>query len=137
MSSMMLFLAVLLVAVGGAVGSVGRWAIAAYGPRLVQRRWPRQSRERILPWMTFTANVLACLLLGVFVARLGSATGGVEVVYLLLSAGVCGGLSTLSTAALDVVDLVRRGTTAIALGYMMLTVGVSMTALWLGVVIAS
>ena len=52
-------------------------------------------------------------------------------------AGFCGGLSTLSTAAADIVEIVRRGAYSIALAYLMLSVGTGMGALWVGLVIAS
>ncbi|WP_010532673.1 fluoride efflux transporter FluC [Brachybacterium squillarum] len=127
---------VVMVALGGAIGAVGRWAIAEYGPPLLQRRWPAVTPDRSGPWMTFVANVLACFLLGIVVTLLGSAAGVPELFSMLLAVGLCGGLSTLSTAALDVVALVRRGTPAISLGYLCLTIGIGMSALWLGVVIA-
>lgn len=127
---------VAMVALGGAAGSVGRWALAEYGPPLLQRRWPALTPERSAPWMTFLANVLACFLLGIVVTLLGSAAGIPELFSMMLTVGLCGGLSTLSTAAMDVVSLVRRGTPAISLGYLSLTIGLCMSALWLGVVIA-
>ena len=64
-------------------------------------------------------------------------TGGAALAYTMLSVGFCGGLSTLSTAAMDVVDLFRRGTYALAVAYVMLTAGTGMGALWLGLVIAA
>ena len=85
----------------------------------------------------FVVNVVACFLLGLIVARLGSATGAASLVYSLLGAGFCGGLSTLSTAAADIVQIVRRGAYSIALAYLMLTVGTGMGALWVGLVLAS
>lgn len=134
MSAGMTLLAVLLVAVGGAAGSVARWGIKELGTRVRARRGrdPRGGH-----WWTFAANVLACLVLGMVVARLGSAAGTIQLVYLLAAAGFCGGLSTLSTAALDVVDLARRGAVAISVAYLLLTAGSGMLALWVGLVIAS
>ena len=132
MSAGVFLLALLLVSVGGAAGSLARWGIRVGGARLQARRG---TTPRSTHWATFAANVVACLMLGLIVARLGSATGSLELLYLLLAAGFCGGLSTLSTAALDVVELARRGAIAISVAYLLLSVGSGMLALWVGLVI--
>ena len=137
MSAGMLMLAVLLVAIGGAIGSLGRWAIAEYGRRLVVHHRSRVDAVRIAPWLTVLANMIACFLLGIIVAMTGSASGSGELAYLLLAAGLCGGLSTLSTAAMDIIELVRAGATAVAVGYLLLSIGVGMAMLWLGLVIGT
>src|SRR5690625_6397411 len=87
MSAGMLTLAVLLVAIGGAIGSLGRWAIAEYGRRLVVHHRSRVDAVRIAPWLTVLANMVACFLLGIVVAMTGSATGSGELIYLLLEIG--------------------------------------------------
>lgn len=135
-----ILLTILLVGLGAGLGSAARWGIGELGVHLNERRVAASGEgrtpEQVLPWMTFVANALSCLVLGTVVARLGSATGAAEFTYLLLSAGFCGGLSTLSTAAADMVSLVRRGTTATGIGYLLLTIGVSMLMLWIGLVAA-
>lgn len=129
--------AVLLVGVGGGAGSVLRWGIRTLGLRLVGL-WGRDHlREEIGPWTTVPANVLACFVLGVVVSLIGSSGSGGELMYMMLAAGFCGGLSTLSTAASDVIELVRRHTFSLALAYLLLSAGVGMAALWLGLVLAS
>lgn len=130
-------LALVLVMIGGAIGSLGRWALAEYGPRLLSRRLPDVDPAVLRPWMTTAANVASSFLLGVLVARFGAATGVGSYLYLLLATGICGGLSVLSTAAMDVMQLVRRGTASIALGYLLLSVGLSMALLWLGLVVGA
>lgn len=136
MSAGTIVLAALLVAVGGGLGSVLRWGLREGGERVAGGSgtvWI----DRVRPWTTVLANVLACFLLGVIVAQLGSAAGGRELAYIALAIGFCGGLSTLSTAAQDLVELVRRTAYSIALAYLMLSVGSGMAALWLGLVLAS
>jgi CrcB protein len=137
MSAGGLLLAALLVGVGGALGSVARWGLRELGLHLSARGGTDREEQRVRATMTFLANILACFLLGLVVARLGSAAGTGEFVYLVLAAGFCGGLSTLSSAAFDVVELTRRGTFTLALAYLMLSIGAGMAALWLGLVIAS
>lgn len=126
-------LGLLAVAVGGAAGSLARWGLAQLGARLAQEREIPGT-----PWPTFAANVLACFLTGILVTWLGSASGGgAQLLYLLTAMGFCGGLSTLSTAALEITDLSRRGAAVISVGYVMLTAGAGLFALWLGLVLAS
>ena len=115
MSAAELLLAAFLVGLGGGAGSLLRWGLRVVGRRFGVARGGKALGDEIQPWTTVAANSLACFLMGVVVARLGSATGSGELLYLLLAAGFCGGLSTLSTAALDIVELVRRGTFSIAL----------------------
>lgn len=137
MSPGAVLLGALLVGIGGGAGSALRWWLRDLGMREAARRY-RNGDVRVKPWLTFFVNVLASFLLGLIVARLGSsAAGAAELGYLVLAAGFCGGLSTLSTAALDVVELMRRAGFAIAVSYLLLSVGTSMAMLWLGVVIAS
>ncbi|MGP9539913.1 fluoride efflux transporter FluC [Brachybacterium sp. AOP43-C2-M15] len=136
MSAGQFLLAVLLVGIGGGLGSVVRWGVRELSTRVAASRDSVRA-EQIRPWTTFVVNILACFVLGTVVARLGSATGSGELVYLTLAVGFCGGLSTLSTAALDIVELVRRGTFSVALAYLMLSTGSGMAALWLGLVLVS
>jgi CrcB protein len=136
MSGPLLLAAFALVGLGGGLGAITRWGVQTAGARLIASRGIERG-ERLLPWTTFLVNVAACFLLGIVVARLGSATGAGGIGYALLGAGFCGGMSTLSTAAHDIVQIVRRGAYSIALAYLLLSVGAGMGALWVGLVIAS
>jgi fluoride exporter len=76
-------------AVGGALGSLARWAVA--------EAWPGEPTT--WPWATFTVNVVGCLLLGLL---LGSPLGQDPMRRAFLGAGVLGGFTTFSTYALQV-----------------------------------
>lgn len=136
----MLLLQALAVMLGGALGAACRWGIGELRSVLQQRHQATARRPqdpaRAVPWHTMLANVVACFLLGIVVISLASATGPAHLLYLLGATGFCGGLSTLSTAVMDAVNLVRNGSPATATGYVLLTVGTGMGALWLGVVVA-
>lgn len=126
-------LAVLAVALGGALGALGRWGIT-----LLAERYRRDREQLGVPWPTFAANMLACALVGVIAAAFGGpGPGPGHVLYLLLATGMGGALSTLSTLALEVVDLVRRGSTVVALGYALLSAGAGLVLFWLGLVLGS
>lgn len=136
MSGGALVLAVVLVCLGGAAGSVARWGLREGATHLTLVHRPQRA-EGARTWSTLAANVLACFLMGVVVALLGSSTGGAEIAYLALAVGFCGGLSTLSTAAMDIVEVMRRSGFALALAYLLLSIGAGMAALWIGLVLAS
>ncbi|GAA4522502.1 CrcB family protein [Brachybacterium paraconglomeratum] len=136
MSAGAYLLAAVLVGLGSGLGAVARWGLRELITRAAVARTAANG-DRVRPWTTFGANLIACFLIGLVVAQFGSATGTGEFVYLLLAVGFCGGLSTLSTAAFDIVELVRHTTFSLALAYLMLSAGGGMAALWLGIVIAS
>ncbi len=95
----------LLVALGGAAGSVSRYVLSA----LVQA-----ARPGTFPWGTLAVNALGCLLAGV-VAGLADGRGvlGPEARILLLT-GFLGGLTTFSAFGLETVQLFRGGQFAAA-----------------------
>jgi len=87
---------VLLVALGGALGSAARYGI---GVMLA-------ASTREFPWSTLGINVVGSLVLGAVVAlapEAGSATR------LLVGVGVCGGFTTFSTFSVETLALVERG----------------------------
>lgn len=111
------WVAVLLVAVGGAVGAVLRHlagVVVAFGLRPV-------------PEATLLVNVVASLLLGLLVGAEASA-GVLD----LLGLGVCGALSTYSTFALEVDRLRERGQRAVASEYALTTLVLGLGAAFLG-----
>ncbi|MCG7427677.1 CrcB family protein [Helcobacillus massiliensis] len=117
-----------MVMLGGGLGALARWSLT-----LIDRD---TDDERILldfPWATFSANVLASFVLGVVVRILGSSTDPLkESLLLLLATGFCGGMSTMSTFALELLMLVRRSSTVTAVGYLTLSMGCAMAAFWVG-----
>jgi len=73
------------------------------------------------------ANLLGCGLLGLLLGRgVGSSTS------LLVGSGLCGGLTTFSTYAVEVAKALRASNPSGAFGYTMLTVGGGLTAFLLG-----
>ena len=109
------------VATGGAVGALGRWAISmwvhpialsAATSRACGR--PDHQRSAYFPLPTFLANLLACAVLGLVARTVEGGTGP----YALLGVGVCGGLSTYSTFALEMAALVREQHRLVAFVYL-------------------
>ncbi|MDW8363202.1 MAG: CrcB family protein [Myxococcales bacterium] len=96
-----------LVAAGGALGTLVRWASG----ELVRRA------GATLPWHTLAVNVFGCLLFGLLAElAAGRTVGGVDA-RLVLGTGVLGGLTTYSSFNHEVIALWSSGAWGRALGY--------------------
>ena len=108
----------LWVALGGALGSVSRYALSLVAT------WLSVSGL----WATLAANGLGSLLIGVsFVLLKGDA-------YLMAAVGFCGGFTTFSTFSLQALDLFQQGEKGLSLLYMagslLLSLGCVAVGLW-------
>jgi CrcB protein len=93
----------LLVFIGGGLGSAARWGLSL----AIQPLLPR------FPWATLAANGLSCFILGILLAQqLG--TGVTEQKRLLLAVGFCGGFSTFSTFSAETLTLWQGGQQTLA-----------------------
>ncbi|QMW22167.1 fluoride efflux transporter CrcB [Sandaracinobacteroides saxicola] len=110
----------LLVALGGAIGAVGRFALG----QAFAGRWPGW------PWGTLTVNVAGGFAMGLLAAWL--LRGGSEDARLLLGVGVLGGFTTFSAFSLEMFAMIERGALGAALGYALLSVAGALAALALG-----
>jgi CrcB protein len=114
----------ILVALGGALGSVARFKLAG---------WFFQSHpDWRFPVGTFVVNVVGCLAIGVLAgltARTQLLSSDTRV---FLFTGLLGGFTTFSAFGLETFNLIRRGETLIAAGYVGLSVIVGLVALWFG-----
>jgi CrcB protein len=97
--------AYLAVAVGGALGSVLRYAIAKALPATT------------FPWATFLVNLTGAFVIGILAGWATREGGLSDTGWLLLATGFCGGFTTFSTFALENILLLRGGDLAIALSY--------------------
>ncbi len=115
-----------LVALGGGLGSVGRYLMAGW----VLHRAPNLA----FPLGTFAVNVLGCFGVGLL--------GGLVVKYDMLSpdarvflfTGIAGGFTTFSAFGLETFYLIRRGEVGTAAAYIALSVAVGLLMLALGFV---
>jgi CrcB protein len=118
-------MAYLLAALGGALGALARWATAgilAGSPG----GWP---------WATLVVNLTGCFLLGALLAVLAARSPEPSWARPFLGVGVLGGYTTYSAFAVEVVDLVDDGATALAAGYVLLSVAGGVAAVVLGAVL--
>lgn len=118
----------LWVALGGAIGSMGRyWAAAAVatltGPRF--------------PWGTLLVNAVGSFIIGWFGA-LTADTGPIVVpqgIRLLVLVGFCGGFTTFSSFSLQTFELLQSGELFPAAFYVLGSVALCLLFVWVGVVV--
>lgn len=100
---------VLLVAVGGALGSVARWGLSSWAARLAPQGG--------IPWGTLGVNLAGSAAIG-FVLTLAFERNAVPLpMRLFLVAGLLGGFTTFSAFAWETLALARDGHTFTAAGY--------------------
>ena len=125
-------LAYLWVAIGGALGSMARYAIGGLIP---------QKTGASFPWATLIINISGSFLIGIFGALTlaeGKMTSQSRVLMSqLLITGVCGGYTTFSSFSLQTLYLVRDGEWFYAAGNILLSVIVCMIAVWIGYVLGN
>lgn len=109
------------VALGGALGAVGRHGVNLTTTRLFGPGFP---------WGTVTVNVLGSFLMGVIVVALAH-KGGMRFAPFLMT-GVLGGFTTFSAFSLDTMTLFERGDITQAALYVIGTVVVGLLAIIAG-----
>jgi CrcB protein len=114
---------VLLVALGGAVGSVCRYLVGVW-----TLRWFGPS----FPWGTLAVNVIGCFAIGLLTEMIARRFDASAELRLLVVTGLIGGFTTFSAFSLDAISLYERGATAAAASYVLASVMVSFGAVVAG-----
>jgi CrcB protein len=112
-----------LIALGGGVGSLLRYALQGWAQRLAGVGFPVG---------TLIVNVLGCLLLGVLSGYFASPQLVREEYRIGLTVGVLGGFTTFSTFGLESFNLSNDGEFRWALLNMALSCGLGFLAVWAG-----
>jgi len=121
--------ALLLVALGGAVGSVARYKVSG---------WVLQhTLDWRFPAGTFAVNVIGCLVAGILAGLAEKHNLLSADVRLLLLTGLLGGFTTFSAFGLETMFLLRRGDLLVAGANVALSVAAGLLALWLGLGLSS
>ena len=115
-----------LVALGGALGASLRWL---WGMGVHRLTGPME-----FPVAIMGANVLGSFLMGVFVVA--AAQRGLTQLSPFVATGLLGGFTTFSAFSLETVTLIERGQTVAAIGYVALSVSLSIVGLALGLWLA-
>ena len=119
----------LLVALGGGLGATARYGLGLAAGRLApQAAWPLG---------TFAVNLIGGLLMGLLAGWLALKGGAqAEAVRLFAAVGVLGGFTTFSAFSLETALLIERRELALAAGYVVASVMLSIGALFVGLFIA-
>lgn len=84
------------------------------------------------PYSTPVVNVVGSLLMGVFVGYFALRGESSQAIRLFLTTGILGGFTTFSAFSADVVMLYERGQVWLALTYVLVSVGASISSVFFG-----
>jgi len=118
------FKQILIVALGGAVGSVARYKLGGFALHHTQS-WD-------FPVSTFSVNIIGCFAIGLLAALVEHHDLFPPAIRLLLFAGLLGGFTTFSAFGYESVFLLRRGLLSVAAAYVILSVVGGLFAVFLG-----
>lgn len=121
------WITIMAVAVGGALGSVGRYLVAAV--------WLPAAGPHALPWGTLFVNIAGSFLYGLLFAVLTQYLPASGTLRIALLAGFLGGFTTFSSFSFESVRLFQEGQAALAIGYVLASVTSCLLAVWLGLAI--
>lgn len=97
----------LLIFIGGGVGSLARYGIS---------KWMNPPVGGF-PWGTLTANALACLVLGIMAVLISQKSGISKELQAMVLIGFCGGFSTFSTFSMETLRMIQNGQWIMAISY--------------------
>ncbi|GDX47573.1 MAG: fluoride efflux transporter CrcB [Bacteroidetes bacterium] len=117
---------IILVGLGGALGSVVRYLISV----LVY-----SGKTQSFPWSTLLTNFMGCLLLGLLLGYFQKNDNQYQELKLLLAIGVCGGMTTFSTFSAETLNLMQSGNLLATALYAISSFVGGVLLLYLGVVL--
>lgn len=118
--------AIILVALGGGLGSLLRYMTSV---------WVQKYFQHIFPLATFLTNITGCFIIGILVGIFSQSHESNTDMKLLLITGFCGGYTTFSAFSLENVNLIQSGHSLLAFTYIALSIGLGFLAVWLGITI--
>jgi CrcB protein len=113
----------LLVGLGGGIGTIGRYLV---------QKWVNGVYQQSFPLATFLINITGCFLIGVLYALAEKSNVLSPQSRLLLITGLCGGFTTFSTFAFENTVLLRTGDIITFILYAAGSVIIGILAVYLG-----
>ncbi len=117
---------VLLVGLGGGIGSMARYLF---------QRWMYALYPHHFPWGTFGVNIIGCFAIGLFWGLSFKNFDSNESWKLFLMVGLCGGFTTFSAFTLEGIGLVKEQRMALFFAYVAASFILGLLATWLGMLI--
>lgn len=96
------------VALGGALGSVARFAV---------QKALALKYTTAFPWGTFAVNIIGCFIIGAMWALSVKSAAFSDNLKLFLMTGLCGGFTTFSAFSIESINLLREGKFSLFLAY--------------------
>jgi CrcB protein len=119
---------ILLVALGGAFGSVARYLLNVAGTKVLGFNFP---------YGTFAANLIGGLLMGVLIGVLAHRGGADQERWrILLGVGVLGGFTTFSSYSLEVARMIEARSYGMAGFYAVASAVLAISAVFAGLLLA-
>jgi CrcB protein len=121
---------ILLVGLGGAIGSIFRFLTSIFMARYAMNGFP---------FGTFAANILGCFILGICVGVFGKNPTENENLRLLFVTGFCGGYTTFSTFASENIQMLQQQNyvmlatytlVSLLVGFLAVAIGLSLGKSW-------
>ena len=115
---------IVLVAVGGSIGAVGRWAVSGLVHRVAGAGFP---------WGTLAVNVVGSLLMGFILGLALESEVVPPALRLTLTAGFLGAFTTFSTFSYETMRLFEDGAVRLGVANVLVSVVLGLAAAWGGV----
>lgn len=120
-------LEVILVAIGGAIGSTARYLVST---------WAATRYGAEFPYGTLIVNVVGCFIIGVFMTLATERLSISPYWRLLITVGFVGGLTTFSSFSYETIHLLQEADMLRAFYNVGLNILVGFSATWLGIGVA-
>lgn len=120
----------LWIALGSALGGVGRYAFGGWVQRLAGPGFP---------WGTVLVNIVGCSFIGWFATITGPDSRFIVNTRTrqFVMIGICGGFTTFSSFSLETLNLVRDGQPARAAANVFFSIALCLAGVWLGHIAAA
>lgn len=115
------------IALGGALGAIGRYLLSTY---------VYSKSDSIFPWGTFVVNILGCFILGMVYIWGTEKMAISSNIRTFLAIGLLGAFTTFSSFSLETLNIIRDGEIRIALLNIGGSIVLGLLAVWLGTVFA-
>ena len=116
----------LLIALGGGVGSILRYLTAI----VINKYY-----TTVFPLATLVVNIIGCLLIGIIMGLLEKNQVTDSAMKWLFVTGFCGGFTTFSTFGYENISLLQNQQSGWAFLYIAASIIIGMFAVWLGLLI--